>query len=238
MASSTRLSLYIACASIVFCACSWLWAGTPQFNLPYDLFAAGSGPAPGANSGTNSIALPYDFSAMGITDACELRDYVNAAAGSAVAVVSISRFLPDFDALQTEAGSCGPRGGGVTNFALSSGESYRIVVSQDVTVPLIGDHDPGFVRFLDSRGSNGSNSGINAVAVPYNSVAASASELRDEIDAQAGTNAVVSISRFQITSDSLLTYTGASSATDFPLVDGEGLRIQVRESVAWVPAVD
>ncbi len=83
--------------------------------------------APGTNgsfSGTSDIALPYHAAAETASD---IRDEVNAVVPGAF--VQISKFLQTDDSLQTYTGAAN-----ATDFALVMGESYRIVVSSDVTI--------------------------------------------------------------------------------------------------------
>jgi hypothetical protein len=101
---------------------------------------------------------------------------------------------------------------------------------------VVGSHNPSMVVNLDTTGTNGSSSGTNDFAFPYHGTASTASELRDEINAQAGGDAVLSISRFVRNTDLLLTYTGASSATDFLLEPGRSYRIQVNQNVSYTPS--
>ena len=86
---------------------------------------------------------------------------------------------------------------------------------------------------LDSQGSNGSGSGTNTVALPYNQQTSlvDASDILDDIG---GIAIVKSVSKFIRTDDSLQGYTGASELTNFTLTPGESYRIQIDTTVTGV----
>lgn len=85
--------------------------------------------APGTNgskSGQTEWSFPYHGTA---TNVSQLRDEINAASASGNAVIRISRFLKSSDALQSYAGGTAD----LPNiFPTAPGESYRILVSEDV----------------------------------------------------------------------------------------------------------
>ena len=84
---------------------------------------------------------------------------------------------------------------------------------------------------LDAQGTNGSASGTNNLALPYNQQTnlVSAGDLRGDI----GANDVVSISRYVTSSDSLATYAG-SVATNFNLTPTESYLVQVSSDVNYI----
>lgn len=88
---------------------------------------------------------------------------------------------------------------------------------------------------LDSTGVNGSRSGFQALALPYNQQTSlqKASDIRTDVNATIG-GSFVSLSKYLKDADALLTYTGASFATDFDLVPGEGYIIQVGAPVNYI----
>ncbi len=91
----------------------------PTKSLTFD------GPAVGiSNSGTSDFAIPYHATAETASD---IRDEVNAVVPGAF--VQISKFIKTDDSLRTYTGASN-----ATDFALVMGESYRIVVSSDVTI--------------------------------------------------------------------------------------------------------
>ena len=145
--------------------------------------------------------------------------------------MSISRFLQQTDSLGGYTG-ISP----LDDFPLVPAQGYRVQLSQAVNYIIVGSHDPGMVVNLDGPATNGSLSGTSDYAYPYHSTASLASELQAEINLVAGSNAVVSISKFVRTSDSLDGYTGISPLDDFALVPGESYRVQVNTDVAFIPA--
>ena len=90
----------------------------PTKSLTFD------GPGAGSNSGTSDFAFPYHAAAETASD---IRDEVNAVVPGAF--VQISKFIKTDDSLRTYTGASN-----ATDFALVMGESYRIVVSSDVTI--------------------------------------------------------------------------------------------------------
>lgn len=84
---------------------------------------------------------------------------------------------------------------------------------------------------LDAQGTNGSATGINNVALPYNQQTnlATAGDLRSDI----GAGNVVAISRYLSASDSLATYTN-SPAGDFNLTPTESYLVQVSSDVNYI----
>jgi len=86
---------------------------------------------------------------------------------------------------------------------------------------------------LDGQGSNGSATGTNTLALPFN-------QQTDLIDANdlivdiGGTTVVASIQQFNRTTNGFLGYTGVSG-TPFPLVSGDAYIVQLQ---AGVPSVN
>ncbi len=89
---------------------------------------------------------------------------------------------------------------------------------------------------LDSTGVNGSASGNNTMALPYNQQASllSADDLRLDIEAIGGAGSVLGLTRFIPTSDGAITYTGLNVNNNFGLVRGEGYSVQVNGPVAYI----
>lgn len=192
-------------------------------------------------TGQSQIGLPYNPQTS-IANVSDLRDDINATAGVpgcvgvACAVVSISRFIRSADSLQTYTGAAADI---VNIYPIDGVEGQRIQVRTNVNYIIVGSHDPGRVVSLDAQGTNGSATGQTEFSFPYHGTATKASDLRSEINAaSASGNAVISISRFLKSADSLQTYTGAATDTllNFPTAPGESYRIQVNEDVAYVPS--
>lgn len=79
-----------------------------------------------SNSGTQTLALPYNQQTS-IATAEDLIDDIEADAGDTSLVASVSRFVRTTDAAETYTGFSG------TNFTLTVGEAYKIVVTASVT---------------------------------------------------------------------------------------------------------
>jgi hypothetical protein len=223
---SNRKYAVVAVAAVAMLVAGGLFASNMGFKLNYPIETVGTN---GSASGTNTIALPYNQQ-TNLVMASDLRADINATAGSSV-VVSISKLLKSSDSLLAYTGASS-----ATDFALVPGEGYIIQAGGDVNYIIVGSHDPGLAVNLDTVGTNGSASGTSDFAFPYHGTASLASELRDDINAQAGGDAVVSISKFLRTSDALLAYTGSSFATDFQLEPGKSYRIQVSQNVSYIPS--
>ncbi|HKQ62705.1 MAG TPA: hypothetical protein VJS92_15550 [Candidatus Polarisedimenticolaceae bacterium] len=222
-----RNVLAVALAAVALVAGGVLFASNMGFKLNYQLTGpAGSG---GSGSGNNIVALPYNQQ-TNLVNAFDLIGDINAAAPATNRVISISRYLRSTDTLLSYTGAAG------TAFALVPGEGYRVQISgAPVSYIIVGSDNPSLPITLDAPGSNGSRSGTNEFAYPYHSTAANAFDLIQEINAAAGSNVVVSISRFVKSNDSLSTYTGAAG-TAFALVPGESYRIVVTSTVTWIPS--
>jgi hypothetical protein len=206
-----------------------LFASNMGFKLNYLMDAPANNLS---KTGTNALALPYNQQTSLVT-ASDLRDDINTTAGNPTAVVSISRFIRTDDGLVIYTGASD-----ATNFTLSAGEGYRVQLNTTISAVnliVVGSHDPAKIVDLHAPGTASSKTGTNDFAYPYHGVAANASDLRDEINTQAGNpTAVVSISKFLRTDDGLTIYTGASDATNFTLTPGESYRIQLNTTVSGV----
>ena len=89
---------------------------------------------------------------------------------------------------------------------------------------------------LEGPGTNGSISGTNALALPFNQQTnlADAEHLINDIDASTGALGTVNqVARFVKSSDSTEFYTG-SVGTNFPLTPGEGYFVQVSGDINYI----
>jgi hypothetical protein len=82
---------------------------------------------------------------------------------------------------------------------------------------------------LDPVGVNGSASGTNTLALPFNQQTSLA--LASDLNTDIGAGSVISIAKFLRTSDGLFAYPADG---DFALVAGEGYRVQVSGSVDYI----
>lgn len=229
---SKRNVTMVAMGAVVLLVAGGLYASNMGFKLNYTLSPPGIN---GSLSGTQSIALPYNQQTS-IVKASDLRTDVNATVPSSF--VSLSRFAKTTDSL------VGYAGGALdlpADFNLTPGEGYRVQVAGAgaVNYIIVGSHDPGLVVNLDAPGTSGSLSGTNDFAFPYHGTATTASDLLNEINAQgAGVGTVVSVSRFNRTTDSLFGYAGGALdlPNNFALTPGESYRVQVSTDVSYVPS--
>jgi hypothetical protein len=88
---------------------------------------------------------------------------------------------------------------------------------------------------LDAPGTNGSLSGTNSLALPFNQQTnlVDAEDLIGDINLSAGSSVVSQVARFVRTSDSTEFYTGAVG-TNFPLASGEGYLVKVTGNVNYI----
>ena len=221
---SKRNYVVVAVAAAALLVVGGLFASNMGFKLNYVMDGVGDN---GSESGTQSLALPFNQQTS-LVYASDLWDDIEAAVPDSVS--SIARFVQSTDGLQGYTG-ISP----LDDYMLVPGEGYRVQLSSSVNYIIVGSHDPGMMVSLDGPGTNSSASGTSDYAYPYHSTAALASELREELNLVAGSSAVVSISKFLRTSDSLKGYTGISPLDDFPLVPGESYRIQVNTDVNFMP---
>jgi hypothetical protein len=122
-----------------------------------------------------------------------------------------------------------------TNFTLTPGEGYYVKVSTGVNYIVVGSHDPNLAITFDGPGDSGSNSGTQNYALPYHTTSNLAGDLIDEINLAAGSDVVVSISRYLRTTDKLDSYDG-STGTNFPLAPGESYLVKVNASISLIPS--
>jgi hypothetical protein len=214
----------VALAAIVLLVAGVVVASNMGFKLNKPLEGPGTN---GSASGTQDVALPFNQQTS-LVNASHLHADIIASGGTGV---SVSRFNPQTDALLTYAGVTTE-----SDFALTPAEGYRVKLSNTINYIIVGSHDPGLVVNLDGPGTNGSASGSQLYAYPYHSTANSASQLRDEILAQAGGAAILSISRFNPQTDALLTYAGVTTESDFALTPGEAYIVKTSVDIAYVPS--
>jgi hypothetical protein len=88
---------------------------------------------------------------------------------------------------------------------------------------------------LDGPGTNGSVSGTNSLALPYNQQTnlVDAEDLIADINASAGSTVVSQVSRFVKSTDGVQFYTG-SVGTNFTLTPGEGYYVQVSGNANYI----
>jgi hypothetical protein len=199
---------------------------------------------PGIGTGQNTLAIPYNAQTS-LANVADLFLDINdtTAPGCTIGVncpvFSISRLVRSNDTLQTY-------GTGAAAFPLVPGEGLLVALAQFGNVPyvVVGSHAPGLV--IDIQGPNPPlQSGQNFFAYPYHGVAATASDLENEIELLGGTpltlppvGAVNSISRLVRSDDTLDSY--VSTLSDFALEPGRfyyiGMAANAPSNIAYVPA--
>ena len=222
------LAISIAICSIV--AAGGILASNMGFKINYPLLKASPGVS---RSGTSILALPY-VRKTGLKSAWDLLVDIEGHGPPLSKTVSIGRFLEEVDSMNVYTGRMGSPG---ANFLLVPGEGYRVQMSVDVSYVIVGVHDPSIAVRLDAAG-DGSRTGTNDFAPPYNATARTAFELMQDIEGGSAPpfTKVVSIARYLRASDSLQVYIGrmGSPGADFALIPGESYRVQMAVSVPYV----
>ena len=206
---------------VLLLAISGIIASNMGFKLNYRLESAA---AAGSNSGTNTIALPYNRQ-TGLTAALDLINDIGLAN-----VANMQRFIESSDGFEVYTGRKGTTG---TNFALEAGQGYFLKMNNGVDYIVVGSHDPSLSISLDAAGA-GSNSGTNFFSVPYHTTNAAALDLINDI----GLANVANVQRFIESSDGFEVYTGrkGTTGTNFALVPGEGYFVKMNNTVAYTPS--
>jgi len=123
-----------------------------------------------------------------------------------------------------------------------SKRSYAVVAVGAVALLVAGGLFASNMGFklnygLDNAGTNGSASGTQSLALPYNQQTSlvKASDLRNDVNATVP-GSFVQVSRFIKQTDGLLTYAGQATdvANDFTLTPGEGYRLVVSLPVNYI----
>jgi hypothetical protein len=199
--------------------------GLVASNMGFKLNYALDGPTSNASkTGTNTISLPYNQQTSIVT-AENLIDDIAADAGDIgnllPTVASVFRQIRTTDSPEIYTGFSG------TNFTITPGEGYAVVISANasplaVNYIVVGSHDPSLGTVLDGPTDNGSKTGTQLWSYPYHSTAANAEDLINEINAAGGV--VASVFHSLRTSDTPEIYTGFSGV-NFTLVPGEAYSI-------------
>ncbi len=178
---------------------------------------------PGSSlSGTNLLALPFHLQ-NGMVTAQDLIDDIAAYGGS---VASVGQFQSNCDCIRTYDGVSG------YNFPLEKGRGIYLQMKADFEYLIVGTHDPDAVIALEGPGAS-SSSGTHVYSLPYHTTAADADDLIDELVSYGA--AVVSVSKFVSSTDSFVTYTGASGVA-FALEPTEAYKVQLASDVVFTPS--
>ena len=186
-----------------------------------------------SSTGSNRLGLPYNQQTS-LTTAEDLIIDINADAGANVFLNGglVSRRIRTTNALEFYTGFAG------TNFTITPGEGYNVIVDSSVSYIIVGSHDPTLGIVLDGPGDNGSATGSQLYSNPYHSTAANAEDLINEINAAAGANVFLNgglVSRRLRISNANQFYTGFAG-TNFALTPGEAYTVIVDSGVTFVPS--
>jgi archaellum component FlaF (FlaF/FlaG flagellin family) len=227
---------------VVFAACvvmlaSLAMASNTGFKLNYTLHWT-SGYA-----NTNWVSLPYFYYPDGnINNATQKSSAICAdinATNGGDYVASVQRF----DVLSNSQKTNPCLTSVAFDFTLNPGDSYAVVPkNQDnVRFDVVGSHDDDFdtTKGVTLHWTSG-YANTNWVSVPYHTTLTKSSEICTEINTQTGVDAVASVQRFDVTSNSQKTNPCLTSvAFDFNLVPGEGYAVvpkQAGNDGVWHPS--
>lgn len=214
MRNKRRLTIFAMVTLAVILVAGGLMASNMGFKLNYPLKKGATGVS---NSGTQSIALPYNRQ-VGIDTAQDL--FVDAVA-SGVQVQNIQKYdiLTDQNEIYF---------GGQPNFNLEAGTGYLIKVGNDADYVIVGSHDPSLVIPLKKGDPGVSNSGTQRYAPPYHGVSSTAQDLFLELFP-----GIQNIQRYDRASDQNEIYFGGQP--NFNLVPGEAYLVKVGSDKSFTP---
>jgi hypothetical protein len=206
---------------VLLLAISGIIASNMGFKLNYRLEGAA---APGSNSGTNTLGLPYNrqtglltannlITDMGLANVANMQDFVEA--------------TDSFNIYTGRKGTPSP------DFNLEAGKAIFVKMNAGIDYIVVGSHDPSMAISLDASGA-GSNSGTNFFSVPYHTTAATANDMITDL----GLANVANMQDFVEATDSFNIYTGrkGTPSPDFAIVPGAGYFIKMNATVNYVPA--
>lgn len=189
--------------------------------------------------GRSIIALPRVVNSPPIEGAEDLF----AALGGAAVVNSVGKFDTATGSVLTWDGavcsSTPELGCGDACFCIDtpSGQGFVVDLAAATTFQVEGFDGPLEIDLTaPGDGTPPSSAGQHDISLPMRTPLNTASDLRDDIDNQGGTG--VSVSHWVAATDSLITYAGASTESDFALTPGFGYRVQVASSLVYNPPFD
>jgi hypothetical protein len=214
-----------AMAVAVLVAGGVLVASNMGFKLNYVLAGTAS-----SNSGTNTMALPYN-QMVGLGDAKNLIDDINATGTPTGQVLNIQRWDPTSDSLTVYGGlPTDPAA-----FSLTAGEAYFVKMgATNTNYIVVGSHDPAKVINLQGPPA----SGTNFFGIPYHTTSANAKDLIDDVNLNGSpTGQVLNVQKWDKAADSLIVYGGLpTDPAAFTFVPGEGVFVKVNSAVTWTPS--
>jgi hypothetical protein len=197
-----------------------LIASNMGMKLNYELAAAGGS----SNTGTNTIALPYNQQS-GLNNTGDLGNDIG---GFGAVVQEISTFVEATDGFNVYQGAKGQVADG-----LVQGEGLFVKMGTTTNYIVVGSHDPAAAVALDAAGA-GSNTGLNLLAVPYHTTAANTGDLGNDIGGFGAT--VQEISTFIEATDGFNVYQGAKGQVADPIELGAAVFVKMGTTVNYIPS--
>jgi hypothetical protein len=225
------MSNYSWVVKVIYGAGEDIAVSNPAWKLMYPLISTGI-----YGGDLNYISLPYRMnvtSGSNVNNAAALLGDIRAYGTPANAATSVGRWNQDTSFWEKRIPIAG------TNFPLTAGEGYMVVVNQNATYKIVGAHDPGVVQtFRIGTGIAGADQ--NFISLPYHfniiqgtSYNLSAALLYNIRTYGIPTNGATSVGhwRADIGWWEMRTMVGGAS---FPLKPGECYRVIVTQvSVTW-----
>lgn len=233
-------------ALAVVVATGGLIASNMGFKLNYQLNSAGSGvtSAPGgdgvSDSGTNTIALPYNVQA-GLVNTGDLANDMGGFTATGGPVLEMQYFLQDNDGFNVYAG-----GKATLADNLGTGQGMRVRMSSDLAYIVVGSHAPtasislvaaGGAVATAPGGDGVSDSGTNEFAVPYHTTAANTGDLANDIGGFTATGGpVLEMQTFLRDTDGFNVYSGGKATLADNIVPGTSIRIRMGTTTPYTPS--
>ena len=211
MTKNRSLTVLVVVLAAAVVLTGGLMASNMGFKLNRSLLA---GTDPGSNSGTQTIALPYNRQ-VGIDTASALFSDIGG--------------VQNIQGYDTQTDSFTFYTFGSPDFALVAGQGYFVKMGQNKNYIVVGSHDPSAVIQLESAGP-ASNSGTNLYAPPYHGTASDATALFQELG---GAN-VQNIQAYDTATDSFVFY--SFGASNFNINPGEAYFVKMGTTLAYSPS--
>lgn len=211
MTKNRSLTVLVVVLAAAVVLTGGLMASNMGFKLNRALLA---GSDPGSNSGTQTLALPYNRQ-VGINTASDLFGDISGA--------------QNIQGYDTASDGYVFYSFGSPDFALEAGKGLFVKVGANTNYIIVGSHDPSAVIQLESAGA-ASNSGTNFYAPPYHATASTATALFQEL----GAANVQNIQGYNTAADGFVFYSFGSP--NFNINPGEAYFVKMGTTLAYSPS--
>jgi hypothetical protein len=213
MTKNRSLTVLVVVLAVAVVFTGGLMASNMGFKLNRALLATGAG----SNSGTQTLALPYNRQ-VGIDNASDLFADINSAGT-----------IQNLQAYDTATDTYVLYQFGSPDFALTAGQGVLVKMGTNTNYIVVGSHDPAATVQLEAAGP-ASASGTNLFAPPYHATASKVSELFREL----GTSNVQNIQAYQTATDTFQLYQFGSF--DYDIKPGEAYFVKMGTTLPYSPS--